>query len=387
MKLGRVELLPNGDLSTPYSKGYGLTDMSPMEGIPRNTLDDMIRSTIPFGKEVYDFDAYNMKSFPWDRATELNRNFVMAYKNKTRQTMPHTIYDYKWFEEKCKQIGISQQRAERSIGTLGGGNHYIELNQSLTDKSIWVTVHSGSRQFGKCICEYWTNTPARRDEEEIKEKLRLGIEYIRKTCARDDIQAQINKLKAELGIGNKKSNYMVHLSRTEDIYGYLTDMIFASVYASINRQIMLFTIVALLGAPLHVELIETVHNYIDFNDFIIRKGAVAAHEGQKCIIPLNMEDGSLICVGKGNSDWNYSAPHGAGRLMSRSAAKKVLNLEEAVEGMKSKGIYSSSIPLDEVKGAYKDPKIIEDAIGPTVDIIDRLIPIMNLKDGKSERED
>jgi RNA-splicing ligase RtcB len=376
MKLEKVKLLSNGEFSTPSTSS-----------LSRKTLDDMIRSVIPFGKEVYDSDAYNMKYFPWDRVTELNRKFVMAYKNKTGQTMPHTIYDYKWFEDKCKQIGLSQQRAERSLGTLGGGNHYIEVNQSLTDKSIWVTVHTGSRQFGKCICDYWTNSPARSDAIELKNKLSLGIEYIKKTCVREDIQTQINELKKELGINNVKTNHMVHLARIEDMYGYLTDMIFTSMYACVNRDIILSVIRGILGTSMVEERIETIHNYIDFNDFIIRKGAVAAHKDQKCIIPLNMEDGSLICVGKGNPEWNYSAPHGAGRLMSRSAAKKVLNLGAAEESMKSKDIYSSSIPLDEVKGAYKDPKVIEDAIEPTVDIIDRLIPLLNLKDGTPERED
>lgn len=372
-KLNDVTLLPDRSLSTPRGN------------LSRISVNELIRDIIPFGKEVYDYNFFNMERFfPWNEATELNRKFVIAYKRKTGYDMPITNYDYKWFAEKCKQIGMSQQRAERSIGTLGSGNHFCEFNQSLTDKSIWATVHTGSRQLGKCICEYWQHSPARRDAEETKKKLQDGIVLIKKTYSGKEIQTQISKLKKELGIDQVKTNFMVHLARTEDMYGYLTDMIFASIYAQVNRQVIMRVITDVMSSRSVGETIETVHNYIDFNDFVIRKGAIAAYKDHKCLIPFNMEDGILVCEGLSNPEWNFSAPHGAGRVMSRAKAKKELDISVAVKRMKDNGIFSSSIPLDETKEAYKDPKVIEDAIGPTVKIIDRLIPIMNLKDGSGE---
>jgi len=167
----------------------------------------------------------------------------------------------------------------------------------------------------------------------------------------------------------------------KDMYGYLTDMIFASIYAEENRKVIGEIIMKTLQSK-PTKTIETVHNFIDFKDFVIRKGAVSAHKGELIIIPFNMEDGTLICEGKGSVDWNYSAPHGAGRLMSRSKAKKLCSAEEAGKRMVGKNIYSSGIPVDEVKEAYKDPAIIEAAIEPTVSIVDRLIPILNMKEGE-----
>jgi RNA-splicing ligase RtcB len=167
----------------------------------------------------------------------------------------------------------------------------------------------------------------------------------------------------------------------EDMYRYLTDMMFCQIYASENRRIIATEIVVALDAGYSTK-IETVHNYINFKDFIIRKGAVSANKDELFILPFNMEDGILLCKGKGNKEWNNSAPHGAGRIVSRAEAKKKFSAEKARKRMEDKEIYSSVIPVDEVKEAYKDPKLIEEAIETTAKIIDRIIPIMNLKEGK-----
>ena len=258
-------------------------------------------------------------------------------------------------------------------------NHFIEFSQSRETGSLWATVHSGSRQFGKQICQYWQNAPRIEREEEAKEALKKGIAEIRKTCKGKDISDGIKQLRKDLGIGKKVSHKLDFLTG-EYMYGYLTDMIFTSIYAKENRRAMGKVITQALKTAA-VQIIETVHNYIDFKDMMIRKGAVAAHEGEDIIIPFNMEDGILLCKGKGNKDWNYSAPHGAGRVMSRSKAKEDCSAEVAAERMKDKDIYTSAIPVDEVKEAYKDPKVIEAAIGPTVSIIERLRPILNMKEG------
>jgi len=166
------------------------------------------------------------------------------------------------------------------------------------------------------------------------------------------------------------------------MFGYLTDMIFAQHYAEMNRAAMASEICEVLKVTPKDQITST-HNYIDFNDFIIRKGAIKAYVGEKMVIPFNMEDGLLICEGKSNPEWNFSAPHGSGRVGSRGDARKKMKREsspEAVqERMKKKGIYTSMVPLDETKEAYKDPKIIEEAIEPTANIVDRVVPVLNLK--------
>jgi len=168
-----------------------------------------------------------------------------------------------------------------------------------------------------------------------------------------------------------------------DATGYLFDMIFSQMYAQVNREYMVRIIEKIIGIE-RIDEIETVHNFIDFNDFIIRKGAIRSYKGERMIIPFNMRDGILICEGKSNNEWNCSAPHGSGRLMSRSQANKSLDVEEFKSQMR--GIYSTSVnrsTLDEAPGAYKDSKIIENTIGPTATIIDKVKPVLNMKSGEA----
>ncbi len=171
-----------------------------------------------------------------------------------------------------------------------------------------------------------------------------------------------------------------------EMFDYLVDTIFAHWYAIENRWKIMDSVMEALGASYGdmYEDINTTHNYINYKDFIIRKGAVAAYKGEKIIIPFNMEDGILVCEGKSNPEWNFSAPHGAGRLFSRSEAKEKLNLEEATISMQEKGIYSSVIPLDEAKGAYKPAEVIEKAIEPTAKVFYKVKPVINLKAGDPE---
>ena len=182
---------------------------------------------------------------------------------------------------------------------------------------------------------------------------------------------------------NNKMPKVLDYIEGKDMQGYLTDMIFVQAYASENRKTILKRIWEIFELPntksYIPEYIESVHNYIDFKDFVIRKGATPAHKDEIVIIPFNMEDGILICEGLGNEEWNNSAPHGAGRIKRRSLAKLEFSADIAKSRMESKGIFTSAVPVDEVKEAYKDPKIIEESIKPTVKIIDRLTPIINLK--------
>ena len=299
--------------------------------------------------------------------------------------MEPTFYDYKWFEEKCNQIGMNVKRAVNSIGTLGGGNHFIEVGKSEGTGNTCITIHCGSRQFGSKVCEYWQNAPARRKQASIKAEFDVGLKKIKSTLKGVEIKKAIDRLRSDLGMNNKMAKGLSYLEG-EDMQGYLADMIFCQIYAHENRRVIAAEIVKALNANIRPIEIETVHNYIDFNDLVIRKGAVSAHEGEIFILPFNMEDGILLCKGKGNEEWNNSAPHGAGRFMSRRKAKEKCSAEVARERMEAKGIYASVIPVDEVKEAYKDPKIIEDAIEPTAEIIDRIIPIMTMKEDDKKKK-
>lgn len=353
--------------------------------INRGYTDKAIRSVVPFGKEVRKTPVYNMeRKFPWAEATKLNLKFCLAYNHKFGTKVKHTLYDYKWFEAKCNDIGMNVKRAVNSIGTLGGGNHFIEIGKSKEAGDHRITIHCGSRQFGLKICDYWQNTPTRKKMEQKKVDFDKGLAEIKATLRGKAISKAIKRLKADLGLNNKVEKGLDYLTG-EDLYGYLTDMIFCQIYAQENRKIIAWEIQKILNVH-YIKKIETIHNYISFEDFVIRKGAVSAHKGEVFILPFNMEDGILICKGKGNAEWNNSAPHGAGRAYSRRQAKDKFSAKVAADRMAAKGIYTSAVPVDEVKEAYKDPKIIENAIGPTADIIDRITPIMNMKDNDVRKD-
>ena len=352
----------------------------------RVKLDVLIRDVVPFGSEVRDRPAYNIeRSFPWAEATKLNIQFCRAFNERFKAKMKPTFYGYEWFERKCNEIGMNVKRAVNSIGTIGSGNHFCEFGVSEKNGSICATIHCGSRQFGLNICKYCQNAPTRRKQEENAREFSRCLVTIKSTLKGAAISKAIKKLRADLGMNNKMDKGLDYLEG-EDMQGYLTDMIFCQIYAQENRRVIGQEVCRILDAPKTGSL-ETIHNYINFNDFIIRKGAVSAHKGEIFILPFNMEDGILLCKGKGNPEWNYSAPHGAGRLMSRNKAKKDCSAEVARKRMQDNDIYTSAVPVDEVKEAYKDPKIIEEAISPTATVVDRVIPIMNMKEGDREKEE
>ena len=377
-----------GMLSFPLDDGV-------MDTTKREQLDEAVREAIPFGFNVNEKDIYNMeKAFPWSSVSRENQIFCLAFNGMFGTKMKPTAYNYEWFEKKCEQIHADLGRSTASIGSLGGGNHFIEIGKSASTGKFWLTIHTGSRQFGLQICKYWQNTPTAKKKHESLTKFNEGIKHIKAMYIgksdRQKIPGAINRLRSELGINNKVARGLDYIEG-EDMQGYLADMIFAQAYAAENRQCIANKIADILGTtrilgskiPVNYSYIETVHNYIDFKDFVIRKGAISAHKDEIMVIPFNMEDGILICKGRGNEEWNNSAPHGAGRIRSRAQAKIEFSSSIAEKRMKAKGIFTSAVPVDEVKEAYKDPKIIEEAIKPTVEIMDRIIPVMNLKDNDS----
>jgi RNA-splicing ligase RtcB len=237
---------------------------------------------------------------------------------------------------------------------------------------------------GKKICEYWQDIASKKNYVDPK----IEITKIKDTYPKNEWETQIKKLKEEMKkIIPSPLDFLEGDNRTL----YLIDMYFAQNYAELNRYMIMESILKLLeGSLLEVkfkvgETIETEHNYIDPIDNIIRKGAIKSYNGKKMIIPLNMRDGILICEGKSNREWNFSAPHGAGRVLSRSKAKDYLDLKKFENDME--GIYSTSVcrgTIDEAPDAYKDSKLIEEAIKPTATILDRIIPIHNMKDINSD---
>lgn len=346
-------------------------------------IDRKIRQKIPFGANYHKRGVMHMdKDFPWKQTNVIREKFRISYRDEYGIDIDHFEYDMNWFRDKCKTIRCDFTRAISSLGTLGGGNHFCELGVDLSGDH-WFTIHSGSRNFGKCVCEYWQNKAKKDFNDTIKVNSAKNIDDLKSKYSGDDLYRKIQEEKQKKVIVSEDQLWL----EGDAVGGYLTDMIFAQMYADVNRSEMMKIVLDVLGTEAS-DTISTIHNFIDFNDFIIRKGAIRSYNGGRMIIPFNMRDGILICEGKSNVDWNYSAPHGAGRVLSRSKAKKTIDVESFKEQMKD--IYSTSVgysTLDEAPDAYKDAKMIEEAITDTATITHRIKPILNMKDGVGERDD
>ncbi len=272
---------------------------------------------------------------------------------------------------------IDPRRAEKSLGTLGGGNHFIEANRD-DDGNIYIVVHSGSRHLGLEVANYYQEEGYKVLNGSTKKDIDSLITELKTQGREREIQKSITALK-----NTKRTNIPKQLAYVsgELFEHYIHDMKIVQRYAELNRQAMMDEIIK--GMKVHVtEQFTTIHNYIDTEAMILRKGAVSVRDGEKLLIPINMRDGSLICVGKGNDDWNQSAPHGAGRLMSRSVAKESFTVSEFKNQMS--GIYTTSVnkdTLDECPMAYKGMDDIVNNIGDTVNIVDIIKPIYNFKAG------
>ncbi|MBO7486687.1 MAG: RtcB family protein [Spirochaetaceae bacterium] len=269
---------------------------------------------------------------------------------------------------------VDVKNAKLKLGSLGGGNHFIEADRD-DDGNFYFVIHSGSRHLGKEVCDYYQD---------------IAIKYTKaRTMERGSI---ITKLKnegreAELEAALAEIDHApcsTELSYVEgdDLSHYLYDMELAQKYAALNRSAMLDVIKTGLEIKKQdvLEEFSTIHNYIDIKNKILRKGAISAQKGERVIIPMNMRDGSLICTGRGNHDWNCSAPHGAGRLYKRGEAKEMFSLEEYQKQME--GIYSSSVvasTIDESPMAYKPMEQILEKIEPTVEVVKRIKPVYNFK--------
>jgi RNA-splicing ligase RtcB len=288
---------------------------------------------------------------------------------------PHRYNDQIDLSElKCiNEIDIN--RAQKSIGTLGGGNHFIEANKD-DDGNIYIVVHSGSRHIGNEVAKLYQDLGYQRLNRNDKRAIDDLIAECKANGKEKEIQPAIKELKQQVLTNIPYSLAYVSEDLFED---YIHDMKIIQRFAELNRKAMVDEIVRDMKLSI-AEQFTTIHNYIDTDAMILRKGAVSAQRGEKLLIPINMRDGSLICIGKGNEDWNYSAPHGAGRLMSRAEAKSTFTVSEFKKQMKD--VYTTSVgkdTLDECPMAYKGMSDIIDNIGPTANIVKRIYPIYNFK--------
>ena len=310
-------------------------------------LDEVIRAQIPSGKSI----------------------------RKTPNLMTGQI-DLK---ELCCFQALSAERALLSLGTLGGGNHFIEVDRD-GEGFLYLVVHSGSRALGAQTAEYYKRLgwkTMNRLPDEVRREL---IERYKAQGRQQEIEKGLQELEdsftASLDIPQKYA-----FVEGENLKDYLHDMRIVQRYASLNRKVITQTI--LDGMELtEIDRFTTIHNYIDTDNMILRKGSVSAQKGERLLIPINMRDGALICIGKGNPEWNFSAPHGAGRILSRTAAKNTLTVEEFRQEME--GIFTTCVAqstLDESPMAYKGLNDILSQIGPTAEVVKQIRPVYNFKAG------
>lgn len=323
-----------GDIGCSVSTA--ITDM-PVNPENYADIEKTIRKNVCFGMAIHDHSVYH--------TAELTKHLELRLR-EARQQWPEMVgaanVSERGITDMLKRIDQSEHMFYHSIGTVGGGNHFVEVGVT-PEGNYAFTVHCGSRNLGQKVWKYW------------------------------HAQAE--------NIPGATNGYLTG----EAMKGYITDMVISQAYAEYNHQVidrLVFDAICSASGNRGkiVETIYTTHNYIDFSMKMLRKGAVAAPLGRKLVIPFNMRDGLIICRGKGNEDWNQSAPHGAGRLMSRATAKELIDLDEYKESMK--GIYSTSVgtgTIDESPMAYKDPKEIFKLIEDTVEVEYFIRPVINLK--------
>lgn len=337
----RDKIVP-GMVGVDIGCGMETVELSERE-IDFERLDALIRKEIPYGREVR------------DEIHALNAELDLS--------------------QLCCADQVNLNRAMRSIGSLGGGNHFIEVDRA-EDGRLFLVVHSGSRHLGTEVANFYQDEGRRALWGGAHYQIKATIDQMKAEGRFKEIQKTITALKREHDLSIPKDLAYVEGTLFDD---YIHDMKLTQKFAVLNRKAMVDVILS--GMRLTpVDEFTTIHNYIDTDAMILRKGSVSAKAGEKLLIPINMRDGSLICVGKGNEEWNCSAPHGAGRLMSRKAAFNTLSMEQFKQEME--GIYTTCVlpdTLDESPMAYKSMDEIVEQIGPTAEIVERIRPIYNFK--------
>ncbi|WP_226021665.1 RtcB family protein [Halomicrobium salinisoli] len=383
-----------------------------------------VREAVPMGQHVHEYDdsVHLVDEFPFERANDVFEQFAAAYEVRFGEPIDPVEFDFdgydgEYFEGLCDRVLADQAQSMgyviRSVGTLGGGNHFVEFARARESGDYWLVIHSGSRYLGKSVAEYWQSTAAdRRATDAIREGIPgeyadylkfdpetvddadlyawvtggKGESHIRKDAVREDFEGSdiedafdaLSSVGPGGGDWDVPDDDLAYLEGREG-HGYLVDMLFAQQYARWNRAVMADRICGALGVD-PVERFQSIHNYVDFRDLTIRKGATPAREGQRLVIPFNMAEGSLLARGKGNEAYHETAPHGAGRVMGRREAHETVDMDDFEAAMD--GVYSESVVesvRDEAPMAYKPAEAIAEAVEPTAEVVDWLEPVHNLK--------
>lgn len=336
-------------------------------------LEHRLVESVPMGFAIHEHTIIDEKDF---------RKFLGNWFNKFKSMQPELLenlpstVDEKYISSVLKRIGMEENKFWHSIGTVGGGNHYIEYDED-NDGHQALTFHFGSRNFGLKVCNYWTKIAKSNkiSKDEIKAMTAKFKESY--TGSMKEFKKKLDSY-IEANAPKKISGYL----SGNDMKGYLCDMVFAMGYARYNHltiEKIAEKIVNKFGIKV-VDRVSTTHNYIDFRDFTLRKSAISANAGEIVLVPFNMRDGVAVCEGIGNSEWLNSCSHGAGRKMSRSAAKKNITLDEFTKSME--GIYTTTAnitTIDEAPAAYKDTEEIKNLITDTVNIKYCMLPKINIK--------
>ena len=326
--------------------GCGMETVKLMESeVDFEQLDQVIRENIPSGRDI--------------RSSE------------------HPLNDEIDLDSLCCAEHVSLARARRSIGTLGGGNHFIEVDKNAKGE-LFLVVHSGSRHLGNEVARYYQEEGFNALCGSARFQLNAKIKELKEQGRSKEIEKTIKQLKKQRALATPLPKQLAYVEGRL-FEEYIHDMKLVQQFAMLNRKAMTDVILTEMGLT-KVEEFTTIHNYIDTDEMILRKGAVSAKKGEKLLIPINMRDGSLVCIGKGNPDWNCSAPHGAGRLYSRKDAFAKLSMEEYSREME--GIFTTCVnrrTLDEAPMAYKSMDEIVAQIEPTAEIVDHIKPVYNFK--------
>ena len=342
--------------------GMRILNLGKISDIDYHAFNDHIRGNVPSGKIVRE-DRFGFKP--------LAGNEMDIYREAKK--LVTELYCYRDLKDSA--------RINKSIGSLGGGNHFIELDKD-DNGNVYLVIHTGSRNLGKQVAEIYQAKAIKHltaGADEFEETIRRTIDEYKAAGRREELQNVIKKMRREQQVAKPtlpaELCYLEGIGREE----YLHDMRLCQRWAVINRKLISILLLRFFPDVKVIDEFESIHNYIS-DDNIIRKGSISAAQGERCIIPLNMRDGSLLCTGKGNPDWNCSAPHGAGRVLSRTQAYEKITMEDFEASMQ--GIYSESVndfTRDESPMVYKPAKEIIANIGDTVDIDTIIRPIFNFK--------
>ena len=339
-------------------------------------FERMVGEVIPTGHRINGYEVINRDEF----YAFLNEEYKQVMSDFPEMINPVEVINEEFVSRFLMRIGMNTEMFYRSLPSLGGGNHFLEYGET-EDNRGFFTVHCGSRNLGVKVCNYWARK-AKDSCSEISEKdyYRI-IEEVKASCSD---RTQWQRLIQEAKVRVREEEYMADYLSGTYLKGYLSDMVVAQAYARFNHIMIHRLVSEILYGHFGIEVLDeifTTHNYIDFKDHpMIRKGAIRAYANELCIIPFNMRDGLAICRGKSNPDWNYTAPHGAGRILSRSAAKMHLKMEEFENTMTN--VYSTTVcegTLDESPMAYKPMDEIVRLIEPTVEILFFVRPKINVK--------